>query len=139
MWPYFGYSAFWEEGASSEESRKAALKGSSAQQRPLPPLSSAVSLICGFRLQSKFFEVFGLCWRTFLRMLKGKIGCVTKDFLGQQPLHESQEAALLCLLLLISLSRSVRGSAGAGWGFVVVFLFFFFESNSPHSVKFPFQ
>lgn len=45
----------------------------------------------------------------FLRMLKGKIGCITRDFLGQQALHVSQEAALPCLLLLISLSRSVRG------------------------------
>lgn len=45
----------------------------------------------------------------FLRMLKGKIGCITKDFLGQRPLHVSQEAALPCLLLLISPSRSVRG------------------------------
>lgn len=42
-------------------------------------------------------------------MLKGKIGCITKDFLGQQALHVSQEAALPCLLLLILLSRSVRG------------------------------
>lgn len=45
----------------------------------------------------------------FSRMLKGKIDCITKDFLGQQALHVSQEAALPCLLLLISLSRSVRG------------------------------
>lgn len=41
-------------------------------------------------------------------MLKGKICCITKDFLGQQLLPVSQKAALPCLMLLVLLSRSVR-------------------------------
>lgn len=62
----------------------------------------------------------------FLRMLKGKICWVTKDFLGQQLLHVSQKAALPCLLLLILLSRSVRSLMLC---MSMVSFFFFFKAT----------